>query len=45
MKFAESRAVAHRTVLHVRVLGLTSDDVANNEIAQRVGVNPNSVRM
>ena len=37
--------MAHRTVLRTRALLLAGDGVANNEIAQRVGVNPNSVRM
>ena len=44
-KFAKSRTMAHRTVLRARALLLAGDGVANNEIAQQVGVNPNSVRM
>ena len=44
-KFAKSRTMAHRTVLRARALLLAADGVANNEIAQRVNVNPNSVRM
>ena len=37
--------MAHRTVLRARALLLAADGVANNEIALRVNVNPNSVRM
>ncbi|MGD0220129.1 MAG: IS630 family transposase [Acidimicrobiales bacterium] len=44
-RFAKSRTMAHRTVLRARALLLAADGVANNEIALRVNVNPNSVRM
>jgi len=44
-KFAKSRTMAHRTVLRASALLLAGDGVANNEIAMRVHVNPNSVRM
>ena len=44
-KFAKSRTMAHRTVLRARALLLAADGVANNEIAELVDVNPNSVRM
>ena len=44
-KFAKSRTMAHRTVLRASALLLAADGVANNEIALRVNVNPNSVRM
>src|SRR5665213_2041336 len=44
-KFAKSRTMAHRTVLRARALLLAAQGVANNEIAQLVNVNPNSVRM
>ncbi len=44
-KFAKSRTMAHRTVLRARALLLAAQGVANNEIAERVNVNPNSVRM
>jgi len=44
-KFAKSRTMAHRTVLRARVLLLAAEGVANNEIALRVNVNPNSVRL
>src|ERR1022692_3256352 len=44
-KFAKSRTMAHRTVLCAHTLRLAADGVANNETAQRVSVNPNSVRM
>ena len=44
-KLARSRTMAHRTVLRAKALLLAHDGVANNEIALRVGVNPNSVRM
>ena len=37
--------MAHRTVLRARALLLAAQGVANNEIAERVNVNPNSVRM
>ena len=43
-RFAKSRTMAHRTVLCARALLLANEGVANNEIAARVGVNPNSVR-
>jgi transposase len=44
-KFARSRTMAHRTVLCARALLLATEGVANNEIADTVGVNPNSVRL
>ena len=44
-RFAKSRTMAHRTVLRARALLLAADGVANNEIALRVQVNPNSVRL
>jgi transposase len=44
-KFARSRTMAHRTVLRARALLLAAGGVANNEIAARVQVNPNSVCM
>ena len=44
-KFAKSRTMAHRTVLRARALLLAAQGVANNEIAELVNVNPNSVRM
>ena len=43
-RLARSRTKSHRTVLCARALLLAADGVANNEIARRVGVNPNSVR-
>jgi transposase len=44
-RFAKSQTMAHRTVLRARALLLANDGVANYEIARRVGVNANSVRM
>ena len=44
-KFAKSRTMAHRTVLRSRALSWAADGVANNEIAQRMNVNPYTVRM
>src|SRR5665811_599194 len=44
-KFARSRTLAQRTVLRARALLFAAQGVANNEIAARVQVNPNSVRM
>ncbi|HEY5303272.1 MAG TPA: helix-turn-helix domain-containing protein, partial [Acidimicrobiales bacterium] len=44
-KFAKSRTMAHRTVLRARALLLAAQGVANNEIAELVNVNPNSIRM
>jgi transposase len=44
-KFVKSRTMARRTVLRSRALSLAADGVANNEIAQRMNVNPNTVRM
>ena len=44
-KFTKSRTRAHRTVLRSRALLWATDGVTNNEIAQRVNVNPNTVRM
>jgi transposase len=43
-RLSRSRTMAHRTVLCARALLLAADGVANNEIARRVSVNPNSVR-
>lgn len=37
--------MAHRSLERARALLLASDGVANNAIARRLGVNPNSVRM
>ena len=44
-KFAKSRTMTHRTVLRSRALSWAADGVANNEIAQRMNVNPYTVRM
>jgi transposase len=44
-KFAKARTMAHRTGLRSRALLWAADGVANNEIALRVNVNPNTVRM
>lgn len=44
-RFSRSRTLAHRTVLRSKALLLAADGVANYEIARRVGVNANSVRM
>ena len=44
-KLAKSRTMAHRTVLRSRALSRAADGVANNGIAQRMNVNPNTVRM
>ena len=43
-RLARSRTMPHRTVLCARALLLAAGGVANNEIARRVSVNPNSVR-
>jgi transposase len=43
-RLARSRTMSHRSVLCARALLLAADGVANNEIARRVSVNPNSVR-
>src|SRR5665213_3872956 len=44
-KFVKSRTMARRTVLRSRALSWAADGVANNEIAQRMNVNPNTARM
>ena len=43
-RYARSRTMSHRTVLAAKALLFANEGVANNEIARRVGVNPNSVR-
>ncbi|MGH3732372.1 MAG: IS630 family transposase, partial [Acidimicrobiales bacterium] len=40
-RVARSHTTTHRSVLRARALLLAHDGVANNEIARRVGVNPN----